>query len=74
MIFGRIQIALESDGRISKSQAISLGSTNLRKLLSGNWTTGRATDYVATQKGDLLSFESKVVAVISSARGIVDLF
>jgi len=66
-------IALESDGRISKSQAISLGSTNLRKLLSSNWT-GRVADYVATQKGDLLSFESKVVAVISSARGIVDLF
>ncbi|KAI0253986.1 hypothetical protein BJV78DRAFT_1280411 [Lactifluus subvellereus] len=66
-------IALESGGRISRPQAIALGSTNLRKLLSGDGNKG-ATELVATQKGDLLSFESKVVAVISSVRGIVDIF
>jgi hypothetical protein len=50
-----------------------LASTNLRKLLGGSRNEG-ATELVATQKGDLLSFESKVVAVISSVRGIVDIF
>ncbi|KAH9040638.1 carbohydrate esterase family 9 protein [Lactarius pseudohatsudake] len=63
-------IALESGGHISKPEAIALASTNLKKLLGGNG----ATDLVATQGGDLLSFESKVVAVISSVRGTVDLF
>ncbi|KAH9001980.1 carbohydrate esterase family 9 protein [Lactarius hatsudake] len=66
-------IALESGGHISKPEAIALASTNLKKLLGGNGHKG-ATDLVATQGGDLLSFESKVVAVISSDRGTVDLF
>jgi hypothetical protein len=50
-----------------------MASTNLRKLLCGNSHEG-TIDLVATQGGDLLSFESKVVAVISSVRGTVDLF
>ncbi|KAH9083405.1 carbohydrate esterase family 9 protein [Lactarius deliciosus] len=66
-------IALESGGHISKPEAIALASTNIKKLLGGNEHKG-ATDLVATQGGDLLSFESKVVAVISSVRGTVDLF
>ncbi|KAH9061388.1 carbohydrate esterase family 9 protein [Lactarius vividus] len=66
-------IALESGGLISKPEAIALASTNLKKLLGVNGHKG-ATDLVATQGGDLLSFESKVVAVISSVRGTVDLF
>ncbi|KAH9176445.1 carbohydrate esterase family 9 protein [Lactarius sanguifluus] len=66
-------IALESGGHISKPEAIALASTNLQKLLGGNGHEG-TTDLVATQGGDLLSFESKVVAVISSVRGTVDLF
>ncbi|KAI9463526.1 carbohydrate esterase family 9 protein [Lactarius psammicola] len=66
-------IVLESGGQISKPEAIALASTNLKKLLSGNGNEG-ATDLVATQGGDLLSFESKVVAVVSSVRRTVDLF
>lgn len=66
-------IALESGGQISKPEAIALASTNLKKLLGGNGHKG-AIDLVATQGGDLLSFESKVIAVISSVRGTVDLF
>jgi hypothetical protein len=33
-----------------------------------------ASDLVATQGGDLFSFESKVVGIISPRRGYVDLF
>ncbi|KAN0129746.1 carbohydrate esterase family 9 protein [Lactarius tabidus] len=66
-------IALESGGQISKPEAIALASTNLKKLLSDNRHNG-AIDLVATQGGDLLSFESKVVAIISSVRRTVDLF
>lgn len=46
---------------------------SLKKLLSGNRDNG-AIDLVATQGGDLLSFESKVVAIISSVRRTVDFF
>ncbi|KAI0305776.1 carbohydrate esterase family 9 protein [Multifurca ochricompacta] len=66
-------IALEAGGRISRSQAIALASTNLKKLLSGN-RDNNTLDLVATQGGDLLSLESKVVAVILPARGVVDFF
>lgn len=66
-------IALESGGQISKPEAIALASTNLKKLLSRNRDNG-VIDLVATQGGDLLSFESKVVAIISSVRRTVDLF
>ncbi|KAF8274395.1 carbohydrate esterase family 9 protein [Lactarius quietus] len=66
-------IALESGGLISKPEAIALASTNLQKLLGGNRQKG-TTDLVATQGGDLLSFESKLVAVISPVRGSVDIF
>jgi hypothetical protein len=68
-----LQIALESGGQISKPEAIALASTNLKKLLSCNRDNG-VIDLVATQGGDLLSFESKVVAIISSVRRTVDLF
>jgi hypothetical protein len=64
---------LESGGRISRLQAIELASINLRKLLCRNGNKGKS-ELVATQKGDLLSFESKVVAVISPVRGMVDIF
>lgn len=70
-----MQAALEADGRISKTQALALASTNLEKLLGiddGGWSS--ASDLVATAGGDLLQFESKVVAVISPGRGVVDLF
>ncbi|KAI0266867.1 carbohydrate esterase family 9 protein [Gloeopeniophorella convolvens] len=66
-------VALEAGGRISKSQAIALASTNLGKLL-GVKCSKHTADLVATEGGDLLSFESKVVAVVSSVRKAVDLF
>ncbi|KAL1674796.1 hypothetical protein EV122DRAFT_219970 [Schizophyllum commune] len=61
--------ALESGGRITQAQALALASTNIRKLL-GIKGSG---DLVATKGGSILDFESKVVGVLSSSRGVVDL-
>ncbi|KAI0367317.1 carbohydrate esterase family 9 protein [Pilatotrama ljubarskyi] len=61
--------ALESNGTISKADAIALASTNVEKLLGVKTLQG---DLVATQGGDLLEL-SKVVAVISPRRGVVDI-
>ncbi|KAI0653864.1 carbohydrate esterase family 9 protein [Cubamyces menziesii] len=63
--------ALESNGTISKATALALASTNVEKLL-GVETEGSQNDLVATLGGDLLSF-SKVVAVISPRREVVDI-
>lgn len=75
------QAALEAGGRISKAQALSLGSTKLEKLLLGSGKSGELTvyapgqyDLVVIESGDLLSFEGKVVSVVSPRRGVVDLF
>ncbi|KAH7911300.1 composite domain of metallo-dependent hydrolase [Hygrophoropsis aurantiaca] len=62
--------ALEGDGHITKSQAIALSSINLEKLLG---VTSIGGDLVATHGGTLLDLEAKVVSVISSQRGLVDL-
>ncbi|KAL5534649.1 hypothetical protein ACEPAG_1112 [Sanghuangporus baumii] len=65
--------ALESSGKISKSQALALASTNLEKLL-GLEIEPELSDLVATEQGDLFDFDGKVVAVISPRKGVVDLF
>ena len=66
---------MEAGGRISKLQALALASNNLEKLLGGNVELASGTsDLVATQGGDMFSFESKVVGIISPRRGSVDLF
>lgn len=66
-------VALEAGGKISKKQALHLGTMNMFKLLGGdkNWDH---VELVATAGGDLLEFGSKVVAVASSTRGFVDVF
>ncbi|KAI0690097.1 composite domain of metallo-dependent hydrolase [Cytidiella melzeri] len=66
-------LALDAGGRISKTQAISMGSTNVAKLLGGKVEIANDHDLVATEGGDLLDFSSKVRAVISPRRGVVDL-
>ncbi|KAI0266870.1 carbohydrate esterase family 9 protein [Gloeopeniophorella convolvens] len=67
--------ALEAGGRISKAQALALASTNLEKLLGGDVeVAAAAADLVATSGGDLFSFESKVVGIVSPRRGAVELF
>ena len=67
-----VQAALESGDTISKAQAIALVSTNVEKLL-GIERDPDETELVVTTGGDLLEY-SKVVAVISPSRGVVDIF
>jgi hypothetical protein len=54
---------------------MAIGSTNVEKLLGGKVETmaEQLGDLVATAGGDLFDFTSKVVAVISPRRGLVDL-
>ncbi|KAG5648502.1 hypothetical protein DXG03_003113 [Asterophora parasitica] len=63
--------ALETDGRLSKGDALALASVNVDVLLGRNTENN---DLVATKGGDLLSFEGRPVSVISPDRGVVDLF
>lgn len=58
---------------LDKASAYALASTNIEELLGIDIPAG-TEDLVATAGGDLLGFEGKVVAVISSRRGKVDLF
>ncbi|THG99949.1 hypothetical protein EW026_g2520 [Hermanssonia centrifuga] len=64
-------IALEAGESMSKKEVLALASVNLQQLLGVH---SFETDLVASKGGDLLDFDSKVVAVISPRRGIVDLF
>ncbi|KAF9061078.1 hypothetical protein BDP27DRAFT_1338711 [Rhodocollybia butyracea] len=65
--------ALEADGVITKAGALALASSNLQKLL-GLKSGTVSSALVATTGGTLLDFESKVVAVLLSNKGVVDLF
>lgn len=65
--------ALDSGGIITKADALAMASSNIESLLGVHTTEGDA-DLVATRGGDILSFESKVVAVVSPRRDSVDLF
>ncbi|KAJ6570161.1 carbohydrate esterase family 9 protein [Mycena vulgaris] len=72
----RFEIAwasLATGGKMSKAEVLALGSTNVAKLLGAKAPTKFSQDLVATRGGDLLSFNSKVVAVLSPGRGLVDL-
>ncbi|KIJ61332.1 hypothetical protein HYDPIDRAFT_96756, partial [Hydnomerulius pinastri MD-312] len=64
--------ALESDGQITKSQALALASTNLEKLLGISSASSTSGDLVATLGGSILDLEAKVVGVISPRRGLVE--
>jgi len=66
-----IQVALEANGALSKSDAIALASVNLERLLG---VRNPINDLVAVKGGTLLDFGGKVVGVISPQRGVVDLF
>ncbi|KAF9241521.1 hypothetical protein BU15DRAFT_87115 [Melanogaster broomeanus] len=66
--------ALESDGVISKSEALALASTNLEKLLGVKPGASLSGDLVATRGGSALDLDAKVVGIISSRRGSVEWF
>ncbi|KAG6911114.1 hypothetical protein DXG01_003854 [Tephrocybe rancida] len=59
--------AIEAGGRISRSEALALGSVNLQKLL-GVKADANKVDLVVTRGGGLLDVHSKVVAVVSPSR------
>lgn len=48
-----------------------MASTNIEELLGVR--SYRETDLVVTKGGDLFSFESKVIAVISPLRRVIDI-
>lgn len=60
----------ESNGRIDEQEAHALLSTNLEKLLG---IINLQNDLVAYEGGNVFDLSSKVVAVLSSERGVVDL-
>ncbi|KAF8065373.1 hypothetical protein FPV67DRAFT_1628755 [Lyophyllum atratum] len=62
--------ALESNGTISKAQAIQLATTNLDRALGAK----SVLDLVAYRGGSIFDFESKVIGVISVQRGTVEIF
>ncbi|CAK5283111.1 unnamed protein product [Mycena citricolor] len=66
-------VFIESGGAVSKEAALAMVSTNLEKLLGVSASANGSTEFAATKGGDLFSFESKVVAMISGKRGLVDL-
>ncbi|EGN99656.1 hypothetical protein SERLA73DRAFT_159873 [Serpula lacrymans var. lacrymans S7.3] len=65
-------VSIGSHGEISKAQALAMASTNIETLL-GVQVNPIDGDIVATSGGDLLSFEGKVVAIVSPRRGLVDI-
>ena len=63
---------LESDGIVSKKQAYKLMTVNLEKLLDLEGWVGDMGEVVAYEGGSALDFTSKPVAIVSPARGLVE--
>ncbi|KAK2463223.1 hypothetical protein APHAL10511_004878 [Amanita phalloides] len=62
--------AIAMGGKLSKEEALALGSTNIERLLGIH---SEEVDLVITRHGDFLDFGSQVIGVISAKRGLVDL-
>lgn len=65
--------SIDAPGIIDTATALDIASTNVEKLF-GVTREENTVELVATTGGDLLSFEGKVVAVISQVRGVADIF
>ncbi|KXN89583.1 hypothetical protein AN958_05450 [Leucoagaricus sp. SymC.cos] len=65
--------ALESNGRLSEKQAYALVTSDLERLLGVQDIDDDLADLVAYEGGGLFDSTSKVSAIISPARRIVDL-
>ncbi|KIK26256.1 hypothetical protein PISMIDRAFT_9177 [Pisolithus microcarpus 441] len=65
--------SIDAPDVIDTATALNMASTNV-ELLLGIGQDSDAMDLVATTRGDLLSFEGKVAAIISQGCGVVDLF
>jgi hypothetical protein len=62
--------ALEANGTIGRSEALAMGSSNVRELLG---VEGSEEDLVITRGGDVMEMGAKVVGVVES-EGVVSLF
>lgn len=62
----------EGEGAMSGADTLALASTNVEKPLGVKTPDALQSDLVATLDSDLLDF-SKVVAVVSLRRGVVDI-
>ena len=58
---------MDSGTKLSKEEAFAIGSSNIRRLL-GVEVDEHLTDLIVTRNGDLLSSESKVIAILSPQR------
>lgn len=65
--------AINGGENISKEQALALGSTNVEILLGGDVEAESSHEMMVTEGGDLLDPSTKVIAVISPRRRIVDI-
>ncbi|KAF8630433.1 hypothetical protein AX17_005410 [Amanita inopinata Kibby_2008] len=66
-------MALNSNGKISKAQALSLATTNLERAL-GLDKVHTLRDIVAYRGGSMFDMQSKVVGVISPGRKVLETF
>ncbi|EPS99813.1 hypothetical protein FOMPIDRAFT_1060582 [Fomitopsis schrenkii] len=66
-------VAYDTGGKLSKEDTLALASTNVEVLLGGDVDVDGVQDMVVTVGGDILDMQSKVVAVISPGRQLVDL-
>lgn len=71
--FDAAWVAIEAGGKLDEATALGLVSTNLEQLLGLEIQTQGQADIVAWQGGDIFSMNSKVVAVVSSARQQIDI-
>lgn len=67
------QVAYDAGGKLSTEDTIALASTNVEVLLGGDVDTDGVQDMIVTEGGSILDVQSKVVAVISPGRQLVDL-
>ncbi|KAG6332265.1 hypothetical protein ID866_6822 [Astraeus odoratus] len=66
-------VSLDAPDVVDTATALNIASTNVEALL-GVPRDPHTVDLVATTGGGLLSFEGKVVAIVSQLRGVVDIF
>jgi hypothetical protein len=64
---------LESNGRLTQREVYELASTSLENLVGLKNVNGETADLVAYDGGTAFDLSSKVVAVLSPQRGLVDL-
>jgi len=66
--------ALASNGKVSKTEAIALATSNLERALGVRKHTIAIPDLVVYQGGSLFDLESKVIGIVSAQRRSVEFF